>query len=365
MENKRKHTKNKRIYLLGATCIGLLILLIVSITNRNVAPNEVAFNAQASTAGGNAVTVYNLKSYTSPQEDYYQKYTDKLENKDVQIHYKRSKVTYVDGYSTYAYSKVKTTRKKSSKTYTKTDNYTFKTGTGETMKKWYKPHNGPVNDERRTLQNFTFGKGSDAYLSYATGDLRNDGYIYHYDSKGKLLDKSPKIRFGHGQSISYLNGSMYIGADIPDVTNQRIYQYDVKTWRVKKQWKVPQGIVLGTMTMRDENTAVVARKYDVDRGYELVTLKLDDDSSEAYVEKIQRFEGVVGTTKQRELQAITYYKGYYYLATNGYYVKINEKTGKRTNVRMNIARENEGIGFSKTGRLVWAVALKNQLFIEK
>lgn len=299
------------------------------------------------------------------QEDYFQKYTDSLENKQIQIHYKRSVVTLRDGYSTYQYQKVKTTRTKLKTLSTKKSNYNVKTSDGKTLKKWYAPHNGLENGERRTLQNIVFGKGSDAYLSYTTGDLLNDGYIYHYNSKGKLLSKSPRLEVGHGQSVSYYDGAFFIGSDVPDPSLQRITKYNPTTWEVQQSWKVPENIKIGTMTMVNERTAVVARKYDVDRGYELITLKLDKDAKQARISNIQRFPKVVGITKQYELQALTYHKGYYYLATNGWYVKIHKKTGKRTDVRVNIDRENEGIGFTKSGRLVWAVAMKNQLFIEK
>lgn len=353
--------KHKKTFtLLGLTASVVLCTAFLQ-TDRN---ENTPQNVGASTALP-GVTYFNTKTAIGAESTYYQTFTDKLENKDVKIEYKRKPVTFADGYQTTQYSKVKTTRTKAKTTYTTTDNYTFKTGDGLVMKKWYAPHNGNVDGERRTFQNFTFGEGSDAYISYATGDLKSEGYLYHYDSKGKLLSMSPKLKIGHGQSVSYYKGSMYVGADMPKQADQRIYKYNVDTWRVEKEWKLPADVSVGTMVMRDATTAVVARKYDIDRGYELLMLHLDPNSDTAHVTTSYRFPGVVGTTKQYELQSIAYHDKHYYLATNGYYVKINEDTRKRTNVRMNIDRENEGIGFSKTGRLVWGVAQKNQLFVEK
>lgn len=359
MEKNKSSKKGKSLLFAGLTATMLACAFIPTADK-----DKDSIDATATTSS-TGTTYFNTKTHTGAESTYNQYFTDKLANKDVKIEYKTKPVTFADGYQTTQYSKVKTTRTDSDKIYTPTEKYTFQTGDGVTMKNWYKPHNGSVNGERRTFQNFAFGKGSDAYLSFATGDLKSEGYIYHYDSKGNLKKMSPKIKMGHGQSISYHKGYMYVGADMPKKEDQRIYKYNVDTWEVEQEWKLPADITVGTMVMRDANTAVVARKYDIDRGYELLMLKLDPSSDTAQLTTSYRFPGVVGTTKQYELQSIAYHDKHYYLATNGYYVKINEDTRKRTNVRVPIERENEGIGFSKTGRLVWGVAQPNELFIEK
>ena len=308
-------------------------------------------------------TPENPITHQTKPVDRYQTFTNKRDNRKTTIHYKRQRVTFADGYQTYQYSKVKTYNKTWKKHVSPKANATFKATDGRTFKPWFAPHRGAVNGARRTLQSLTFGKGSDTYVAYGTDDLKSYGYIYHYSSKGKLLKTSKKLPIGHGQSMDYINGTLYIGADMPDRTKQRIYAVNPKTLTIQNEWTVPVNVSLGTMTMRDKRTAVTASKYDVDRGYQLTYLTLNDDGTTT-ISNMKRYPRTVGTTKQRELQFMTYHQGYYYLQTNGMYVRIHEATNKRKDIRVDMPREAEGLGFSATGRMVWAVAQQNQFFIE-
>lgn len=296
--------------------------------------------------------------------DTYQSFTSVRDNRKTKIHYKRQRVTFADGYQTYQYSKVKTYNSKLKKNAKVNDKYAFGATDGREFKPWFTPHRGAVGGARRTLQSFTFGKGNDTYVAYGTDDLKNYGYIYHYNRKGKLINTSKKLPMGHAQSIDYIDGKLYIGADMTDRTMQRIYALNPGTLTIENEWIVPADVALGTMTMRDTHTAVTASKYDIDRGYQLTYLTLNSDGTTT-ISDVKRYPRTVGTTKQRELQFFTYHNGAYYLQSNSKYVRIDETTGDRIDVNVDMPREAEGMGFTSSGRMVWAVAQKNQFFIEK
>lgn len=245
----------------------------------------------------------------------------------------------------------------------KTNTMTF--SNKQVMKTWFYPYRDPAGkvapNAIRSLQGLTMNAKNDIYVSYATGDKTTYGYIYQYNTKGKLIKKSARLVMGHGQAISNYKGSIYVVADISGKQSYQLYRIDEKTLRVKQSWTLPSNIHPNVLYMQNEREASVVSK--VADGYHINRITLTGKQAVLDVKKRIVVKGLIGTTAKKPVQGFTYEKGRYYILSDGQY-GIIDLNGNVKRIALNTKREPEGIGFIN-GKMVIAFNNLNELFKQK
>lgn len=230
------------------------------------------------------------------------------------------------------------------------------------------PYRDKINTKKgseRSLQGMTTDDKGNYYLMYATGDKTKYGYIYKYNKKFKLVKKSKKLTIGHGQAIDYRNGYLYQIADIVGKKNYQLQRINTSTLKVVKKWTIPAEIHPNVIAMESDTTAIVVSK--VGNGYDLNRLHIGEDFDYTIRnprEKL-RVEGLVGTTKEKEVQGFSRTKDRYYILSNGEYMHFNHDGSGVKKVSLKTDREPEGLIFNKQGKMLVLFNKINEVLIQK
>lgn len=230
------------------------------------------------------------------------------------------------------------------------------------------PYRDKVNTKKgskRSLQGMTTDEKGNYYLMYATGDKTKYGYIYKYNKKFKLVKTSKKLTIGHGQAVDYRKGYLYQIVDIVGNKNYQLQRINASTLKVVKKWTIPAEIHPNVIAMESDTTAIVVSK--VGNGYDLNRLHIGEDFDYTIRnprEKL-RIEGLVGTTKRKEVQGFSRTKDRYYILSNGEYMSVKHDGSDVQKVSLNTNREPEGLIFNKQGKMLVLFNKINEVLIQK
>ncbi|MFJ8261884.1 hypothetical protein ACIQ4I_07935 [Rummeliibacillus sp. NPDC094406] len=235
------------------------------------------------------------------------------------------------------------------------------------VKTLFYPYRDPSNItsyQAKGLQGITVDENNNFYLTYVTGDKNHYGYIYKYNKNGKLLKKSKRLTIGHGQAISYKNGSIYQLADIRGQSSYTLYKINATTLKVVQKWKIPSTIHPNVIAMLDSKTVMGVSKSG--NGYDLNKIHLGKgiNATRKWQEKIH-INGLIGKTPGKEVQGFAYGKGKFYLLSNGQYMTFKPDGSQIKRVSLNTNREPEGISITNSGRIVIGFNKVNEIFIEQ
>lgn len=218
------------------------------------------------------------------------------------------------------------------------------------------------------LQGFAYGKKNEVYATYATGNRWNKGYIYRFNTKGKIVSKSPKITIGHGQGLIVKNGYIYNLADVNGYLNYekafKVYKRDPKkNYKVVKTFTLPLSMRSHVLYVHSDKKMASAKKYDKGNGETGYKISEYDVKSNGTMVEANEYvlPGAIVGNRSDALQSMTYHNGEYYLLTDGYYTKYNPKTNTRTTVNLNTGRESEGIAVNNKGQIHVALNKPNQI----
>jgi hypothetical protein len=228
----------------------------------------------------------------------------------------------------------------------------------------YRDPAGVTGTSAKGLQSITIDSANNFYLTYSTGDKTRYGYIYKYSQKGKLLKKSKQLTVGHGQAISYMDGYLYVIADIQGNTNYTLQKINPATWNVVEKWVIPSSIHPNVLAMQDANTAIAVSKSA--GGYDINKIHLGNNimAERDWREKIH-VGGLTGNTLNKPIQGFTIGNGQYYLLLNGEYITFNLDGTNIKHVSLNTDREPEGIAIMEDGKLVIQFNKLNEVFIQQ
>lgn len=223
----------------------------------------------------------------------------------------------------------------------------------------------------RSLQGMTIDKKGNYYLMYALGDKTTYGYIYKYNKKFKLVKVSKKLKVGHGQAMDYHKGYLYQIVDIVGSKNYVLQRIDANTLKVVKKWTIPAEIHPNVIAMESDTTAIVVSKTSASNplgaGYELNRLHIGEDFNYTIRnprEKL-RINGLVGTTKGKEIQGFDHTKDRYYILSNGEYTSFKHDGSNQKTVQLGTNREPEGLLFNSKGQMLVLFNKLNEVFIQK
>ncbi|WP_010290896.1 hypothetical protein [Kurthia massiliensis] len=245
---------------------------------------------------------------------------------------------------------------------------TMKFSDGTKVSTLFFPYRDPANAKKgteRSMQGMTTDEKGNYYVMYATGDKTKYGYIYKYNKKFKLVKMSKKLTIGHGQAIDYRKGYLYQIADIVGNKNYQLQRIDPTTLKVKKKWTIPAEIHPNVIAMESDTTAIVVSK--VGNGYDLNRLHIGEEFDYTIRnprEKL-RIEGLVGTTKGKEVQGFSRTKDHYYLLSNGEYIIFKHDGTNIKKVKLNTDREPEGLIFNHKGQMLVLFNKINEVLIGK
>ncbi|RFU61760.1 hypothetical protein [Peribacillus glennii] len=245
--------------------------------------------------------------------------------------------------------------------------HTLKFSNKVQVKTLFYPYRDPAkvsSKEAKGLQGITVDNSSNIYLTYVTGDKYRYGYIYKYNKKGTLLKKSKRLTIGHGQAISYKDGSLYQLADVRGQSNYTLQKINPNTLTVERAWKVPSTIHPNVMAMQDRNTAIAISKsgdgYDINK----IHLGAGKEAKRDWREKIH-IRGLIGKTPGKEIQGFAIGNGQYYLLSNGEYITFKPDGTNIKSVLLNTKREPEGIAIEKNGKILITFNKLNEVFIQE
>lgn len=236
------------------------------------------------------------------------------------------------------------------------------------------PYRDKINQKsgtERSLQGMTIDTKGNYYLMYALGDKTTYGYIYKYNKKFKLVKISKKLTVGHGQAMDYHKGYLYQIIDIVGSKNYTLQRIDATTLKVIKKWTIPADIHPNVIAMESDTTAIVVSKTTssnlLGAGYELNRLHIGEDFSYTIrnVREKMRIDGLIGTTKGKEIQGFERTKDRYYILSNGEYTSFKHDGSDQQTVALRTNREPEGLLFNSKGKMLILFNKLNEVFIEQ
>lgn len=235
------------------------------------------------------------------------------------------------------------------------------------------PYRDKLNQKvgtERSLQGMTIDAKGNYYLMYALGDKTTYGYIYKYNKNFKLVKISKKLTVGHGQAMDYHKGYLYQIIDIVGSKNYTLQRIDANTLKVIKKWTIPAEIHPNVIAIESDTTAIVVSKTTASNplgaGYELNRLHIGEKFSYTIRnprEKI-RVNGLIGTTKGKEIQGFERTQDRYYILSNGEYTSFKHDGSDQQTVALNTNREPEGLMFNNKGKMLVLFNKLNEIFIE-
>lgn len=235
----------------------------------------------------------------------------------------------------------------------------------------YRDKAKPKRGTERSLQGMTIDETGNYYLMYALGDKTTYGYIYKYNKKFQLVKVSKKLKVGHGQAMDYHKGYLYQIVDIVGSKNYVLQRINTHTLKVVKKWTIPAEIHPNVIAMESDTTAIVVSKTTavnpLGPGYELNRLHIDEDFHYTIRnprEKL-RINGLIGTTKGKEIQGFDRTKDRYYILSNGEYTSFKHDGSEQKTVQLRTKREPEGLLFNSKGQMLILFNKLNEVFIEK
>ena len=235
----------------------------------------------------------------------------------------------------------------------------------------YRDKAKPKRGTERSLQGMTIDEKGNYYLMYALGDKTTYGYIYKYNKKFQLVKVSKKLKVGHGQAMDYHKGYLYQIVDIVGSKNYVLQRINAHTLKVVKKWTIPAEIHPNVIAMESDTTAIVVSKTTAANplgpGYELNRLHIGEDFHYTIRnphEKL-RINGLIGTTKGKEIQGFDRTKDRYYILSNGEYTSFKHDGSKQKTVQLRTKREPEGLLFNSKGQMLILFNKLNEVFIEK
>ena len=235
----------------------------------------------------------------------------------------------------------------------------------------YRDKAKPKRGTERSLQGMTIDEKGNYYLMYALGDKTTYGYIYKYNKKFQLVKVSKKLKVGHGQAMDYHKGYLYQIVDIVGSKNYVLQRINAHTLKVVKKWTIPAEIHPNVIAMESDTTAIVVSKTTAANplgpGYELNRLHIGEDFHYTIRnphEKL-RINGLIGTTKGKEIQGFDRTKGRYYILSNGEYTSFKHDGSEQKTVQLRTKREPEGLLFNSKGQMLILFNKLNEVFIEK
>lgn len=236
------------------------------------------------------------------------------------------------------------------------------------------PYRDKVNQKvgtERSLQGMTMDTKGNYYLMYALGDKTTYGYIYKYNKKFKLVKVSKKLTVGHGQAMDYHKGYLYQIVDVVGSKNYTLQRIDANTLKVIKKWTIPADIHPNVIAMESDTTAIVVSKTTsanlLGAGYELNRLHIGEDFSYTIrnVREKMRIDGLIGTTKGKEIQGFERTKDRYYILSNGEYTSFKQDGSDQQTVSLQTTREPEGLLFNSKGKMIVLFNKVNEVLIEQ
>lgn len=236
------------------------------------------------------------------------------------------------------------------------------------------PYRDKVNQKigtERSLQGMTIDAKGNYYLMYALGDKTTYGYIYKYNKKFKLVKISKKLRVGHGQAMDYHKGYLYQIVDVVGSKNYILQRIDANTLKVIKKWTIPAEIHPNVLAMESDTTAIVVSKTTssnaLGEGYELNRLHIGESFKYTirHPREKLRVDGLIGTTKGKEIQGFERTKDRYYILSNGAYTSFKHDGSDQQTVSLQTTREPEGLLFNSKGKMLVLFNKVNEVFIEQ